>query len=120
MKKIIVLALFLTLFSFNISYSLEDVTLKLPKGSTGEIYRAKAGHNYYTVVVVDEREQVMFANMHTLERWSRPAGIIALMEGLEQCIKRGDVKKLRGKLEGKVPNEVKVKADGTVEVISWK
>ena len=120
MKKMIVLVLVLVLFPINISYSIEDVKLKLPKGSTGEIYRAKAGHNYYTVVKVDDRERVMFASEYSLERWSAPAGIIATRDGLEQSIKSGDVQRLREKSEGKVPDKVKVKADGTVEVISWQ
>jgi len=120
MKKIIVLVLVLILFSVNISYSLEDVKLKLPKGSTGEIYRAKAGHNYYTIVEVDGRERVMFANQYSLERWSHPAGTFHNRDDIEQSIERGDVKKLREKSKDKVPKEVKVKVDGTVEVISWK
>ncbi len=120
MKKIIVLAFVLVLFPINIGYSIEDVKLKLPKGSTGEIYRAKAGHNYYTVVKVDGRERVMFANQYSLERWSTPAGTLHDRNDLEQSVKRGDVKKLREKSEGKVPDKVKVKADGTVEVISWQ
>jgi len=120
MKKIILLVSVLVLFSIDIIYPIEDVKLKLPKGSTGEIYRAKAGHNYYTVVKVDGREKVMFANKYSLERWSYPAGIIVTREGLEQSIKSGDVKKLRVKSEGKVPDEVIVKADGSVEVISWQ
>jgi len=120
MKKMIVLALVLILFPVNICYSLEDVKLKLPKGSTGEIYRAKAGHNYYTVVKVDGRERVMFANQYSLERWSRPGGKIGTREGLERSVKSGDVKKLREKSKDKVPDEVNVKADGTVEVISWQ
>jgi hypothetical protein len=92
----------------------------LQKGSTGEVFRAKAGHNYYTVVRVDDREQVMFANQYSLERWSRASGIIGIREGLEQSVKSGDVKKLREKSKDKVPDEVNVKADGTVEVISWQ
>ena len=120
MKKMIMLALVLVLFPINISYSIEDVKLKLPKGSTGEIYRAKAGHNYYTVVKVDGREQVMFANEYSLERWSSPAGGIGIREGLEKAVKSGDVKKLREKSKDKVPDEVKVKVNGTVEVISWQ
>ena len=120
MKKMIVLALVLVLFPINISYSIEDVKLKLPKGSTGEIYRAKAGHNYYTVVRVDGRERVMFANEYSLERWSHPAGTFHTRDDIGQSVERGDVKKLRGKSEGKVPDKVKVKADGTVEVISWQ
>ena len=118
MKKIIMWTLILMLLPINISYSIEDVKLKLPKGSTGEIYRAKAGHNYYTVVKVDDREQVMFANQYSLERWSRTAGTIATRDGLEQSVKSGDVIKLREKSEDKVPDEVNIKADGTVEVIS--
>ena len=120
MKKMIMLALVLVLFPINISYSIEDVKLKLPKGSTGEIYRAKAGHNYYIVVKADGREQVMFANQYSLERWSTPAGTLHDRDDLEQSVKRGNVKKLREKSEGKVPDRVKVKADGTVEVISWQ
>ena len=119
MKKMIVLALVLVLFPINISYSIEDVKLKLPKGSTGEIYRAKAGHNYYTVVKVDGRERVMFANEYSLERWSHPAGTFHTRDDIGQSVERGDVKKLRGKSEGKVPDEVNIKADGTVKVISW-
>ncbi len=120
MKKIIMWVLISMMLPINISYSLEDVKLKLPKGSTGEIYRAKAGHNYYTVVKVDGREQVMFANEYSLERWSAPAGTFHTREDVEQSVKKGGVIKLRGKSEGKVPDKVKVKADGTVEVISWQ
>ena len=116
----IVLILVVVLFPINISYSLEDVKLKLPKGSTGEIYRAKAGHNYYIIVKVDSREQVMFANQYSLERWSHPAGTFHARADLEQSVERGDVKKLRGKSGNKVPDEVKVRADGSVEVISWQ
>ena len=120
MKKMIVLALVLVLFPINIGYSIEDVKLKLPKGSTGEIYRAKAGHNYYTVVKVDGRERVMFANEYSLERWSHPAGTFHTRDDLEQSVERGDVKKLREKSKDKVPDEVNIKADGTVKVISWQ
>ena len=120
MKKIIMWVLISMMLPINISYSLEDVKLKLPKGSTGEIYRAKAGHNYYTVVNVDGREKVMFANEYRLEMWSHPAGTFHNREDLEQSIKSGDIKKLREKSEGKVPDEVNVKVDGTVEVISWQ
>jgi biopolymer transport protein ExbD len=120
MKKIIVLALVLIIFPINISYSLEDVKLKLPQGSTGEIYRAKAGHNYYTVVKVDGREQVMFANQYSLERWSAPAGTFHTRDDVEQRVKNGDVIKLREKSKDKVPDEVNIKADGTVEVVSWQ
>ena len=119
MKKMIVLALVLVLFPINISYSIEDVKLKLPKGSTGEIYRAKAGHNYYTVVRVDGRERVMFANEYSLERWSHPAGTFHTRNDIEQSVERGDVKKLREKSKDKVPDEVNMKADRTVKVISW-
>ncbi|MEE8381333.1 MAG: hypothetical protein V3R78_05615, partial [Thermodesulfobacteriota bacterium] len=66
------------------------------------------------------RERVMFASEYSLERWSAPSGIIATRDGLEQSIKSGDVKRLREKSENKVPDEVNVKADGTVEVISWQ
>jgi len=120
MKKMIVLALVLVLLPINISYSIEDVKLKLPKGSTGEIYRAKAGHNYYTVVKVDGRERVMFANEYSLERWSHPAGTFHTRNDIEQSVERGDVKKLREKSKDKVPDEVNIKADGTVKVISWQ
>jgi hypothetical protein len=120
MKKEIVLILAMVLFPINISYSLEDVKLKLPKGSTGEIYRAKAGHNYYIIVEVDSREQVMFANQYSLERWSHPAGTFHARADLEQSVERGDVKKLREKSEDKVPDEVNINADGTVRVISWQ
>ena len=120
MKKMIVLALVVVLFPINISYSIEDVKLKLPKGSTGEVYRAKAGHNYYTIVKVDSREQVMFANEYSLERWSHPAGTFHTRDDLEQSVKTGGIKKLREKSGGKIPDEVKVKADGTVKVISWQ
>ena len=120
MKKMIVLALVLILYPVNICYSLEDVKLKLPKGSTGEIYRAKAGHNYYTVVKVDDREQVMFANQYSLERWSQPAGTFHTRDDLEQSVERGGVKKLRKKSKDKVPYEVNIKADGTVKVITWQ
>jgi hypothetical protein len=120
MKKIIMWVFLLLLFPINFSYPLEDVKLKLPKGSIGEIYRAKAGHNYYTVVNVDGRERVMFANQYRLEEWSKPAGTIGTREGLEQSVKRGDVKKLREKSGNKVPDEVNVRADGSVEVISWQ
>ena len=120
MKKIIMCVLVLMLLPINISYALEDVKLKLPKGSTGELYRAKAGHNYYTVVNVDGRERVMFANIYSLERWSSPAGTFHTRDDVEQSVKRGEVKKLREKSKDKVPDEVKVKADGTVEVISWQ
>ena len=120
MKKMIVLALVLVLFPINISYSIEDVKLKLPKGSTGEIYRAKAGHNCYTVVKVDGRERVMFANEYSLERWSHPAGTFHTRDDLEQSVERGDVKKLREKSKDKVPYEVNIKADGSVKVITWQ
>jgi len=120
MKKMIVLALVLVLLPINISYSIEYVKLKLPKGSTGEIYRAKAGHNYYTVVKVDGRERVMFANEYSLERWSHPAGTFHTRNDIEQSVERGDVKKLREKSKDKVPDEVNIKADGTVKVISWQ
>ena len=119
MKKMIVLALVLILFPINISYSIEDVKLKLPKGSTGEIYRAKAGHNYYTVVKADGREQVMFANEYRLEIWSHPAGTLHDRDDIEQSVEKGEVKKLREKSKDKVPDEVNIKADGTVKVISW-
>jgi len=112
--------LVLMLLPISISYSLEDVKLKLPKGSTGEIYRAKAGHNYYTVVNIDGRERVMFANEYRLEMWSHPAGTFHTRDDIEQSVKSGDVKKLREKSEGRVPDEVTVKADGSVEVISWQ
>lgn len=120
MKKMIVLALVLVLLPINISYSIEDVKLKLPKGSTGEIYRAKAGHNYYTIVKVDGRERVMFANQYSLERWSHPAGTFHTRDDIEKSVERSGVRKLRKKSEGKVPDRVKVKADGIVEVISWQ
>lgn len=120
MKKIIVLILVVVLFPINISCSPEDVKLKLPKGSTGEIYRAKAGHNYYIVVRVDGREQVMFANQYSLERWIHPAGTLHTRDDLEQSIERGDVKKLREKSTDKVPHELHIKADGTVKVITWQ
>ena len=120
MKKMVMLALVLVLFPINISYSIEDVKLKLPIGSTGEIYRAKAGHNYYTVVKVDDREQVMFANQYSLERWSAPAGTFHTRDDIEQNVARGGVKKLRKKTEGKVPDKVTIKPDGTVKVISWQ
>ena len=120
MKKIIVLILVLVLFPIDLSCSIEDVKLKLPKGSTGEIYRAKAGHNYYTVVKVDDREQVMFANEYSLERWSHPAGTFHDRDDLEQSVKNGGVIKLRGKSEDKVPDEVNINADGTIKVISWQ
>jgi hypothetical protein len=120
MKKMIMIALVLMLFPVNISYSLEDVKLKLPKGSTGELYRAKAGHNYYTVVKVGGRERVMFANQYRLEIWSRPAGKLHTRADIEQSVERGEVKKLMEKIKDKVPDEVNVKADGSVEVISWQ
>jgi hypothetical protein len=120
MKKIIVFALVLVLLPITISYSIEDVKLKLPKGSTGEIYRAKAGHNYYTIVKVDGREQVMFANQYNLDRWSHPAGKFHTRDDIEKSVERGGVKKLREKSEGKVPDEVNIKADGTAKVISWQ
>ena len=62
----------------------------------------------------------MFANQYSLERWSHPAGTFNDRDDLEQSVKRGNVKKLREKSEGKVPDKVKVKADGTVEAISWQ
>ena len=120
MKKMIMWVLVLMLLPISISYSLEDVKLKLPKGSTGEIYRAKAGHNYYTVVNIDGRERVMFANEYRLEMWSHPAGTFHTRDDIEQSVKSGEVKKLREKSEGRVPDEVTVKADGSVEVISWQ
>jgi len=120
MKMMIMWVLVLMLLPINISYSLEDVKLKLPKGSTGEIYRAKAGHNYYTVVKVDGRERIMFANQYSLERWSHPAGTFHTRDDIEQSVENGEVKKLWEKSKDKVPDEVKVKVDGTVEVISWQ
>ena len=120
MKKMIMWVLVLMLFPINISYSLEDVKLKLPKGSTGEIYRAKAGHNYYTVVKVDGRERIMFASQYSLESWSHPAGTFHTRDDIEQSVASGGVKKLWEKSKDKVPDEVKVKVDGTVEVISWQ
>ena len=91
MKKMIVLTLVLVLFPINISYSIEDVKLKLPKGSTGEIYRAKAGHNYYTVVKVNGRERVMFANQYSLEIWNSPAGTFHTKDDIEQSVERGEM-----------------------------
>jgi hypothetical protein len=120
MKKKIVLTLVLVIFPINIIYSLEDLKLKLPQGSTGEIYRAKAGHNFYTVVKVGGREKVMFANQYSIERWSRPAGAISTIDGLKQIVEGGSVQKLRKKSGDKVPDEVDVKVDGTVEVVSWQ
>ena len=120
MKKIIVWTSVLMLVLVQIGYSLEDVKLKLPKGSTGEVYRAKAGHNYYTIVKVDGRERVEFANQYSLERWSYPAGTFHTRDDIEKSVERGDVQKLREQTEGKVPDELKIKADGTVEVISWQ
>jgi hypothetical protein len=120
MKKIIVFALVLVLLPITISYSIEDVKLKLPQGSTGEIYRAKAGHNYYTIVKIDGREQVMFANQYNLDRWSHSAGTFHTRDDIEKSVERGGVKKLREKSEGKVPDEVNIKADGTAKVISWQ
>ncbi len=120
MKKMIVLVLVLVLFQISISYSSEDIKLKLPKGSTGEVYRAAAGHNFYTVVKVNGRERILFANQYNLETWIYPAGTMSNRDHLEQNIKNGDVKKLRGKSKDKVPDEINIKTDGTVEVISWQ
>ena len=120
MKKIIIWLLVLMLFPINVSYSLENVKLKLPKGATGEIYRAKTGHNYYTIVEIDGRERVMFANQYSLERWNHPAGTFHTRADIEQSVQTGEVKKLREKTKDKVPDEVNIKADGSVEVISWQ
>lgn len=120
MNRILLWTLVLMMLSVQVGYPLEDVKIKLPKNSTGEVYRAKAGHNYYTIANVDGRERVLFANQYSLERWSYPAGTFHTRDDIEESVKRGDVQKLREKSEGKIPDELNIKADGTVEVISWQ